>query len=511
MASSIKLKLQSKGALSQDAIYVERPADQELRQALLQGDLCYVLAPRQIGKSSLSYRTARWLTSEHQIRCAHIDLSGQGEATDTTEDKEKWYCSLLVELSEALGLDNGRQFYAQRSDQLPVSRWRSYLREQVLGAVPATRTVIFIDEIDYIRALKFNTDEFFSAIREIWNGQSKDGGVKALTFCLLGVASPGELVQSPSLTPFNIGHAVHLEDFRREALATESLASALAPLGEPASAWLDEVFQWTAGHPYMTFELCERLLNERSTLGPTRPITKYVERCVDEAFLRTGRTTDPCLQHTVHRLDHSPRKAELIKLYHRLSIQEALRYDGGDPLQQELILCGMAVPRNEGHRCLLAVRNEIFARVFDHDWVRSQDLQGNYARAIARWLEHQKKKELLLSQLDLPRAVEWFESHWREISFDGYQYLIRSHQKAIETAEAWAKQSKADLLVAEQAKDKVAQRLRVLYVLVVFLLGILSGLSLFAWQQAQAIHRFEKTKPSQTVNARPEPKPTRPE
>ena len=68
--------LQSHGALHPEALYIERAADQALYQALRAGELCYVLAPRQIGKSSLRVRTARKL-SENGARCAELDLTRQ--------------------------------------------------------------------------------------------------------------------------------------------------------------------------------------------------------------------------------------------------------------------------------------------------------------------------------------------------------------------------------------------------------------------------------------------------
>lgn len=511
MTSSPPLRLQTRGTLSQDAIYIERPADTDLREALLRGELCYVLAPRQVGKSSLSYRTSRWLRQNHKIHCAHIDLSGKGAAEDTPEAEKKWYLGLLVALDEALGLNDARRFFAQHSDEFPVVRWRSYIRERILGALPATdRLVIFIDEIDYIRALKFNTDPFFTVIRQLWNEQSMSDGQGRLNFCLLGVATPGELVKDPWLTPFNIGHPVPIEDFRREALSTDSLARVLAPLGESASAWLDEVFKWTSGHPYMTFELCQSLINEPESLGPVTPISEYVERCVNETFLRSGRTVDPCLQHTAQRLEQSERKADLLSLYHRLLIKEALRYDGGDPLQEELILSGIAVRRGQGDTSQLDIRNEIFARVFDRSWVQSHELRGEIPQDIAKWLTKKKSKELLIPRFSLDKAMKWFELHPREISIDGYEYLIRSFEGALDTTEEWAKKIQAEQRGVEQMSQKNFRRLRQAYVVLVVLL---TGLLVLSWKvlsQAQTIRRLEGIVSSQkNAKATSAPNPPR--
>jgi hypothetical protein len=75
------------------------------------------------------------------------------------------------------------------------------------------RLVLFLDEIDAVRSLPFSTDEFFAAIRECYNRRTQDPAFERLTFCLLGVATPSDLIQDTRTTPFNIGHRIELTDF----------------------------------------------------------------------------------------------------------------------------------------------------------------------------------------------------------------------------------------------------------------------------------------------------------
>src|SRR5919201_562625 len=82
--------------------------------------------------------------------------------------------------------------------------------------------VIFVDEIDFVRSLPFKADEFFAAIRECHNRRTEDPVLGRLTFCLLGVATPSDLIQDTRLTPFNIGRRIELNDF------TEAEAAPLA-------------------------------------------------------------------------------------------------------------------------------------------------------------------------------------------------------------------------------------------------------------------------------------------
>ena len=53
------------GALnSEHKSYVERGADTELAHMALNGELCYILTARQMGKSSLMFRTANKLIDQ---------------------------------------------------------------------------------------------------------------------------------------------------------------------------------------------------------------------------------------------------------------------------------------------------------------------------------------------------------------------------------------------------------------------------------------------------------------
>src|SRR5207249_2376058 len=94
----------------------------------------------------------------------------------------------------------------------PLQRWMTSVREVVLRE-RAGRVVIFVDEIDAVRNLPFSTDEFFAGIRACYNRRSEDPEFHRLTFCLLGVASPSDLIQDTRTTPFNIGHRIELTDF----------------------------------------------------------------------------------------------------------------------------------------------------------------------------------------------------------------------------------------------------------------------------------------------------------
>ena len=82
---------------AENGIYLERPADRELLAHCLRGDFVYILTARQLGKSSLMFRTVEALEGE-ACRAVVIDLQSLGKP----EQAEQWYRGLLVEIDNGL-------------------------------------------------------------------------------------------------------------------------------------------------------------------------------------------------------------------------------------------------------------------------------------------------------------------------------------------------------------------------------------------------------------------------
>src|SRR5499426_1124775 len=197
------------GTLRRDApSYVERQADRTLYEDLLQGKFCYVLTSRQMGKSSLMVRTAARLR-EAGAGVAVLDLTAIGQNLNA----EQWYDGLLGRIGQQLQLeDEIEEFWLNHPRLGSLQRWMSAITELVLPRYPG-QLVIFVDEIDTVRSLPFSTDEFFAGIREFYNRRTEEPELDRLTFCLLGVATPSDLISDTRTTPFNIGRRVDLRDF----------------------------------------------------------------------------------------------------------------------------------------------------------------------------------------------------------------------------------------------------------------------------------------------------------
>lgn len=109
--------------------------------------------------------------------------------------------------------------------------------------------MIFVDEIDSTLSLDF-TDDFYTAIRYLYVARATNPEFHRLSFVLMGVATPGDLIRDAKRTPFNIGQRVDLTDFTfEEALP---LADGLGLSAQEAKQVLPWVLKWTGASIFIT-------------------------------------------------------------------------------------------------------------------------------------------------------------------------------------------------------------------------------------------------------------------
>jgi AAA-like domain len=232
-------------------IYLERQADQELLNLCRQGTFAYVLTPRQMGKSSLMVQTAARLSQEG-IRSVIIDLTALGVGVTA----EQWYLGLLTIIEEQLELETDVVQWWQERTHLGLTQRLTQFFKDVLLVEVAERVTIFVDEIDSTLSLDF-TDDFFAAVRYLFVARAQEPEFHRLSFVLIGVATPGDLIRDPKRTPFNVGQRVDLTDFSLvEALPLSAGLGVAAAQAEQVLGW---VLKWTGGHPYLTQRLCQAM------------------------------------------------------------------------------------------------------------------------------------------------------------------------------------------------------------------------------------------------------------
>jgi len=352
---------QIKGTLATDIpSYVVRAADEELYQQVQGGNYCYVLTTRQMGKSSLMMRTAERLRAEG-AQVAIVDLTGIGGDEQSVTANE-WYYGFAYTVNESLGLHEDLDAWWERRARLPaLQRLVRFFREFVLAKTEG-RFVIFVDEIDTTLNLSFAAD-FFAAIRACFNARAEDAEFRRLTFVLLGVATPNDLIADPKRTPFNIGTRVDLADFTRD--QAFPLAEGLGSQSAGRQEALDRILFWTDGHPYLTQKVC--LLAAELSRDGISPAD--VDRIVESEFFGAGADRrDDNLSFVRNRLaGRGALTQRLLRLYRRVLRGDRVKDVPTSVIQNELKLTGLVKARDDG---TLTVRNAIYQKVFGESWIK---------------------------------------------------------------------------------------------------------------------------------------------
>ena len=356
------------GTLGADApSYVKRPADDELLNLALSGEFCYVLTPRQMGKSSLMVRTADRL-HESGVSTAIIDLTKIG----TDVSIEQWYLGLITWLKVELDLSvDPDGWWSEHASLGAVQRFTDFLHDVVLAEIEGP-VVIFIDEIDTTLNLDFS-DDFFAAIRFTYNARASDSIYNRLTFVLLGVTTPTDLIKDRSRTPFNIGQGIDLREFSQE--DAQVLQQGLqAACGEQGETIFTRIFHWTNGHPYLTQKLCLTVAES----GDGSWAGERVDELVGRLFLSEEARKETNLQFVRDSVSASLQRRRLLTLYRKVYEGRAVPEDERSLDQNRLKLFGLV----QAERGVLKVRNEIYRRAFDLDWIKA-NTPVDWTRRIA--------------------------------------------------------------------------------------------------------------------------------
>lgn len=359
--------------------YIEREADTQLFEALMRREYVFLLDSRQKGKSSMVARTIVRL-KEHGVCAVKLDLQRVG--ANVTADQ--WYAGLLVEIGQELGLVKELFDYWEEKRALgPLARWIGALQEVVLTRQD-TPLVVFVDEVDFVRALPFPTDEFFAGIRDCYNRRSEGKGFDRLTFCIVGVATPGQLIRNPEITPFNIGTRIDISDFTLD--ETRVYAAVLDSTERSGKQLLSRVHHWLNGHPYLTQLLCSHIASDRSVRS-SHDVDVLVRRLFlsPEARQREPNFSDVerrLLEPDVPGLLPDEKRTQVLDLYGRVLRGKRVEAVEENPVVATLRLSGVGLE----DRHALRLRNRLYGIVFDEKWRRNSlpDAELRRQRGAAR-------------------------------------------------------------------------------------------------------------------------------
>jgi len=354
-----ELRLQVGGAVSPyTGIYIFRPSDDELPRLLERGEYANVFCSRQMGKTSLLKRTKTRLF-EKGYATAEVEVAGY---LGTPNDADEWYQGLLDGIADQLRLDVDVVEWWKTSRAITANqRLIQFFRDEIAAKTSAP-VVIFLDEIDSTIALPY-TDDFFVAIRAMYNDRASEPLFERVTFCLVGVSTPDELIKNRRTTPYNIGRTIELPDFDADRDDLRPLFSAVSDDLAKGEAIVRAVLRWTGGHPYLTVRLCDQFVAQGRTSYDE------VDEMVNKAFVSLDQLhSDVHFQQALRFLDgRVADKLTTLNLYRRIRNGERV-HDQTTPAHIALRLAGV-VKRDRGG--YLTVRNPIYARVFNNDWAAS--------------------------------------------------------------------------------------------------------------------------------------------
>ncbi len=353
-----KLTLQAGGAVKPQSVYIVRPSDDELFELLRRGEYANVLCSRQMGKTSLLKRTKARL-AELGYRTVELDLAGY---LGTPPNATDWFQGLLQGIADQLGLELDIRAWWQASRAITTNqRLIQFLREKV-AAKSEMPVVIFLDEIDSTLKLPY-TDDFFVAIRSLYNDRASEPLYEKLVFCLVGVATPNELIKDRRTTPYNIGKTLELPDFDPAREDLKPLYKLLSSDEAQGEAIVREVLRYTGGQPYLTLRLCE----EVAAKGGATPAA--VARQVNENFASLDAVKRDVHFEQILRFinDRVEDKLSTLELYRRVLAGKPVP-DQTTPAHINLKLTGLV---KRGGNATLVVRNPIYRQLFTDAWAKA--------------------------------------------------------------------------------------------------------------------------------------------
>ncbi|MDZ8028189.1 MAG: AAA-like domain-containing protein [Nostoc sp. DedQUE11] len=362
---------QTGGSLNHNArSYVIRQADDELIKNLEAREYCYIFNARQMGKSSLRVRAMNQL-KDKGFSCAVIDMT---EICTHKVSQEDFYSTIISQLVADFKINIQEEEWWNKKRTNFMFRLIDFIEEFLLENVNQN-IIIFVEEIDRIIKVEFK-DEFFNFLRTCYNKRDNNDKYKRLTFALLGVATPFDLIADNITTAFNFGQEIELTGFKID--ETEPLQDGFKELQEKISdpkAVLEEVLFWTGGQPYLTQKVCQIILSKYSGIQNNQENTtikqgkekEIIEQLVQDNVIKNWMKNDSQknLLTINDRLKNSPNCKQLLIIYKQILEEKEIKLDKNNRIHMEILLSGLVVEIDRK----LKVYNRIYESIFNQSWI----------------------------------------------------------------------------------------------------------------------------------------------
>ncbi|HEY5961821.1 MAG TPA: AAA-like domain-containing protein [Polyangiaceae bacterium] len=426
-------------------LYIVRQADADLYDCCKAGRIAYVLHTRQIGKSSLLASVGRALKTRG-VAVAVLDMTGLG----TSNVPEQWYQGILEEIAEQLELETDVADWWDSQGHLGFTHRMRRFFSHVVVRECEQRVVIFFDEIDTTLALPY-TDDFFAAIRELYQARDNEPELARLSFVIAGSASPNDLMKDSTRTPFNVGQHIELNDFTFE----EALPLAQGFPTERGSdrVFLAHVMEWTGGHPYLTQVLASRITKAGSRIRSVEDIDEIVR----QTFLSTQGDQDRNLRFVSDMLTKRAERIGRDKVL--LTYRDVLSGKSVPDRGQSEIVCHLklaGVVRVVGD--CLKVRNEIYRRALSLDWA-NEHISFSWKRLAIKLTTRAILPFAISAALVAVPVEAWFRVRLNELEDEREKVLAQlSGLESEQSKQERIYQLKRQLGLLQSAVSQVEQR-----------------------------------------------------
>ncbi len=241
-------------ALVDSKIYVERPPIEKYcyEAILTPGALLRIKAPRQMGKTSLMVKIARYAEQQgYQTVFVSFQLADEVVLTDVNKFMQ-WFCASI---SHQLHLPNQLANYwdeALGSNLNCTVYFEEYLLDKVNNAL-----IIGLDEVDRIFQYREVAENFFFLLRS-WHEKARFRSIWGKIRFVLLHSTEFFVSLNINLSPFNVGQVIQLQEFSPEQVMELARRYELNWNTEQ----VHQLMNMVGGHPYLIQQAFECISRE---------------------------------------------------------------------------------------------------------------------------------------------------------------------------------------------------------------------------------------------------------
>ncbi len=335
-------------------LYIERNADKQLRNTVYNmGRPASILVSRQMGKTNLLLNLKRNMQDDDML-FIYIDLSSA--MFNDIRDCFRFIIDTVIDTNLNIFEDIVNEILTTRNkNRLPNREHEQELL--ILLQYFRGKIVIILDEIDSMKKYNFS-DQFFSQIRSVYfASRSNYVEFNNLTYILSGVLEPAEIIHDKTKSPFNISEKIYLNDFTKEEynLFIEKLNFKFFDDIEI----LNSVYNWTNGHPRITWDICsklEDLYNEKKNIT-----LKDIDDIVNQLYINHSDT--PPIDNIKILISEDISLAQSI-----LDIKQKIFLNISDAIKNKLYLFGI-IEINESEN--IRIKNKILEENLTEEFLKN--------------------------------------------------------------------------------------------------------------------------------------------